>query len=592
MPTLIDDFSGKDLKVSWTPAAGNDKPGITIKDYVVDFVVNDEIKRTEYVEGNKCTYYFDDMCLDQSTQAPSRTVSVRVRTRDVFLRESASALGTFTNPSPPAVTFTAQPFIVAAGSAGKVHIKISPVTDNDLMGYQIFRSTSSGFAPSTDNRIYIGHDLSFFDETVVAGTTYYYKVAAYDKFATTVASLNFGSQVSATGSFVFEVVDIKFADVAFTPDSPSANRLSWTGGNAYRTIEGSNTTITKSVPSGSLTASTAERYVYFDWDLGTMQANTSILTALAKANNRILATYKGGTDLISGVNEPIMDGSRILAHTIGASQLVVTTAVITGSAQIANAIIGNAHITDLNAAKINAGYINAARIQAGTINTSHMTSNTIHGNRITFNTLDGSKIVAGSIETGHMTANTIHGNRITAGSLSVNRLAANSITAAYLRSDVAVITNTAQISNAIITGAKIGNLTVDTINIKKGALGFFLEKENAAYFDLSKGVERILISYSIPSNLEGKIAIIGTWSWEADDDPDVRYRILRSRGSTTTVLGNYLANRGHGEVGVNFSMAAADNVVPGDIIRLTLTRAAGGGVGHMFSNMIFFGVLR
>lgn len=589
------DFTGKDLVLRWTRNANNAaNPDLTFKDFQADMVVNDVVERTLTIDNKNATsaiYYHQDMCADQNTQAPSRTISVRLRERDTFMRSSADDTGTFTNDPPAAPVFTTTSMFNA------VIIKITPVTDADLDQYMIFRGTSAGFTPSTGNRIYMGKDLTFIDTTAVAGTTYYYKTAASDAFSAVLGSLNMSGALAGSAIEPLEIDEFSFSGIEFIPNSPTANKLSWTAGNAIRTVEGVVSTKAITALTSGTSASTSTRYAYYDWDDNAINVTTSLTTALAPTSGgtsvrRILATYKGGTNLISGVNEPIVDGERIIAGTVGAAQLVVGNAVITGTAQIANAVITTAHIDTLNASVIDTGYLNAARIQAGTINVSHLSStHKITGNKIDANTITANNIQANTITANNIHGNTITGDRIKVGTITANNIAVGTITA----NNIATGTLTANtLAAGCITTAKLSatQLAVDTIHIKKGSLGFFLEKELASDFSLSRGVERILISYAIPSSLEGKIAIIGTWVWEADDDPDVRYRILRTRGSTTTQLGSYLADRGHGEVGVNFTMAAADNIVPGDIIRLALTRTGGGDVMHMFSNLIIFGVLR
>lgn len=598
MSTLIADFSGKDLEVRWTANANSaSDPDLTMKEFVCDFVVNDIVVRTKtipYKADKKCLYLFDEMVKDQGTAAPNRTVSVRLRERDMFIRESASALGTFTNPIPDAVSFTAQPFLVPAGSAsGTVLVKITPVTDEDLLGYQIFRGSSAGFTPSTGNRIYMGGDTAFFDETVVPGTTYFYKAAAFDKFSSTVASLNFAAAVSAAGNFALDVVDITFKDLVFVPNADGVtNRLRWGSGTAFRQVEGANTVTSKTISGSFIESGTTERYVYFDWESGLMKSNTSIVNALSKPDNRILATYKGDTNLIEGINQPIMDGSKILAHTIGASQIVTTNAVITGTAQIANAVIGTAHIANvaITTALIANAAITTAKVgslDANTIKTGYLSAGRIEGGSITTAKLDAGNInasvlKAGTVKTTHLEAGNINASVIKAGTIKGTHIDTDTITAKNLIKTASIITHNAQ----------LGDATVDTLTIKKGTLGYFYEKDYRSIFNLPRGIERILVSFAIPPNVEGKIAIIGCWTWEADDDPDVKYRILRTRGSTTKELGMFLADKGHGDVAVNFTMSAGDDVLPGDIIRLALTRVAGDDVTHLFTNLMIFGVLR
>lgn len=597
---MIADFTGSNLVMKWTRDSRNaDEPDIVFGDYVIDFVVNDVVQRTKYVSEEvnpQATYTFTEMCADQGTKAPSRTISVRVRERDTSLNESVSATGTFTNERPPAPSFTVTGFLAPAGATkASIHIAISPVQDDDLAGYMIFRGSSAGFTPSTGNRIYMGTSTSFFDETANVGTTYFYKVVAYDRFSSSIASLNVGSAVSAVGGAAMPIYDYKFSGVTFTPNEPSANRVSWSSGTASRVAE-DGTVETKNIDAGySATASAGSpRYVYFDWSTGLMGTATALVTAIQPGRS-VLATYKGGTALIDGTSEPIIDGRKIITGTIGATQLVAGEAVITGTAQIANAVITSAHVLSLNAIKITAGTLDADRIGAGSITTNKMTANTINGDRITFGTLHGDKITANTITTSHMAANTINGNRLTANTINGNKITVNTITADQIKSGAI---ETGHLAAGSITTQKLSatNLQVDNIHIKKGSLGWGTEKINTSEFKLTKGVERDCVSIQIPASIEGKILAQGYWWWESDDDADVRYRLIHLRRNSSgrwveVATREYIGDRGHGEVAVAFSMGKTFDVVGGDILRLAMTRIRG-GADHFMSQLTLFGVQR
>lgn len=587
MSTLTADFTGSELIVKWSR---DSRSTAILKDYVCEFHVNSILMRTKEIPFRselKTSYRFEEMCSDQDTRTPNRTVTVKLRERDTKLNVSPDAVGIFTNERPAAPSFTVAGFLAPAGAANAmIHIAIAPVADADLAGYMIFRGNSAGFSPNGGNRIYMGTSTSYFDETAVVGTTYFYKVAAYDRFNSAIADLNFGSVISATGGAALEVADIKFKDVSFTPNADGvANRLRWTEGTAYRTVEGSNTTVSKTVPGSFIASGTTERYIFFDWDLGLMSSNTSLVAALSKANNRILATYKGGTDLIEGVTQPIFDGQKIITGTIGAAQLVTNQAVITGTAQILNGIITDAKIDNLNANKITAGFLDAARINTGSLNANKLMANTITGNLIQAGTITGDRISAHTITTDHMNVDSIHGNRIQTGTLSANRILANSITATQLIKTAALITETAQLENAVIRTAHIADLQVDTIKIKNDAVGRTYSAMWTGDRQLSRGVELEITKFTIPADISGKLFITGHWWWEADNDPDVRYRIVRTRNGIAGPLAVYNATGGHGEIGVFYSMSAVGDVVPGDIISLRMTHTYSGQVNIMMGEI-------
>lgn len=68
-------------------------------------------------------------------------------------------------------------------------------------------------------------------------------------------------------------------------------------------------------------------------------------------------------------------------------------------------------------------------------------------------------IVDGAITTDKLTANAVTAGKIAAGAIETDKLAANSITAAKIGTNE-IITNAANIGNAVITGAKIANATI------------------------------------------------------------------------------------------------------------------------------------
>src|SRR5262249_21206011 len=75
---------------------------------------------------------------------------------------------------------TAPATLTATGSLGQVSLSWSASTDNiGVTGYSVYRSTTSGFTPSTANRIAQVTGTSYTDTGLAPGT-YYYKVQAVD----------------------------------------------------------------------------------------------------------------------------------------------------------------------------------------------------------------------------------------------------------------------------------------------------------------------------------------------------------------------------------------------------------------------------
>lgn len=341
--SLTGTFGGKDLLVTWTRNPANNVPGIVLRDYEVLIYLGLTLIRTDYTTSPTYTYYYDDMITDQNG-SPSRTVTVSVAERDTFLRKSAYASATFTNPKPAAPTFELKTAFKT------VAINISPVSDSDVDGYMVFRGTTSGFTADSSSLIYKGRDIQFVDSNLTDGVTYWYKVAAFDLFDDTIAGATISSALSATTpSVTSELVEYDFQNITFTT---SSNTVTWTGGTVIRTA--GSTVTTNSVSGGNATYTTTPLYIYYDHTTTSISSTTSLTTALGAVDRRILATYKGGSNLINGVNEPIIDGSKILVNTVGAGQ------IIAGS---------------IGTNQLSANSITGEKIQAGTISTDKLEIN-------------------------------------------------------------------------------------------------------------------------------------------------------------------------------------------------------------------------
>ncbi|WP_036304148.1 beta strand repeat-containing protein [Methylomicrobium agile] len=134
-----------------------------------------------------------------------------------------------------------------------------------------------------------------------------------------------------------------YTGLLFKPNDPEANKITWSEGTA--TKNGLQTWVIAAETAGVEWVE-GVLYIYYVPGQDVLSTATSLLAAI-EAGGRIIATYRGGTDLTTDSGRAFIDGDTILAGTIGANQLVVDTAVITTGAQIANAIITNAHIGEL-----------------------------------------------------------------------------------------------------------------------------------------------------------------------------------------------------------------------------------------------------
>lgn len=101
-------------------------------------------------------------------------------------------------PTPCATSPSAPTGLTAkATSSSGISVSWSPVTppaNCTITSYSVFRSTTSGFTPSSGNQVAGTGATAFSDSGLTAGTTYYYKVEAVDGHGSSGAS----SQASAT----------------------------------------------------------------------------------------------------------------------------------------------------------------------------------------------------------------------------------------------------------------------------------------------------------------------------------------------------------------------------------------------------------
>jgi endoglucanase len=96
-----------------------------------------------------------------------------------------------TSPSTP------KGLTATASSSSSINVSWSPVTppaNCTITSYSVFRSTTSGFTPSSGNLVASTGATAFTDSGLAAGTTYFYKVEAVDGHGSSAPS----SQASAT----------------------------------------------------------------------------------------------------------------------------------------------------------------------------------------------------------------------------------------------------------------------------------------------------------------------------------------------------------------------------------------------------------
>ena len=345
-------FAGVDLNFQWTNPASNATVAATLRDFEVRFIetAGSTTVRTAYLQAvsngavQTGSYSF---AMNTADGGPRRAMQLQVRCRDASNNLSAPVTVTFTNPTPAAITVTTNP-----GIANNT-VKMTRPTDADFLGYLLWASTTSGFTPSLSNLVFEGNANAWVHSALTDSTTWYYRAAAYDVFAKDYAGagLNVSTEASGMTAAGANVNEYELTGVTWTPNSPGANQVAWSACVAYQKL-GTGMGASWAIIAGTATWASGILYVYYVAGNTTLNTTSSLSTALASSTNVIVATYRGGSNLEIGNGKAFTDGSFIIAGTVGATQ-VVSSGLITNSAQINNALINDAHFTGLlTAAKI------------------------------------------------------------------------------------------------------------------------------------------------------------------------------------------------------------------------------------------------
>lgn len=256
----------------------------------------------------------------------TRTIQVKVYARDLLLRKSIVNAQVFTNNVPASIPLSVSSLI------NQNLVAITSNTEVDVLGYQCWVSTLSNFVPDNTNLIYDGPDLQVVHPGV-GGTTYYYKAAAYDSFGKT--GLNISSEYSGTPLSV-DAVSWSVLDIKFKQNNPVVNQISWTAGQISKKI--GSTSSVYDIIAGSATWISGKLYIYYIGS-GTTLSTTTLLTTATQNGAYIIGVYNGGVDFSFNGGDAFIDGSTLLAGTVGANALVAGSAIITGTAQIGIAVI-------------------------------------------------------------------------------------------------------------------------------------------------------------------------------------------------------------------------------------------------------------
>ncbi len=309
--------------------------------------------------------------------------------------------------------------LVIRGGLESIWISWIANTESDLSHYELYESPSdvtpmpSAVASHTtvaNNFVRAGLDME---------TTLNFWVRAVD---TSGNKSPWSARVEETTGKIRGEIKVALVGVTFKPaQGEGKNTLEWTAGSIVYGVAGDEPS-QQALPAGDTTWTSSTVYVCYVPGRPQIDVYTS-LTLMYADDAIILGIYKGGHDFQLVEGKAFMDGGLILAQTVGANQLVANAAVITGSAQIADAIIDNAHIIKLSAAKLMAG---TALLGSITVDGQYQLDDPAAGVNLGSTLIEPGKVLISGATTLASWKNgpdstEINGSAVAAGTLSVNK---------------------------------------------------------------------------------------------------------------------------------------------------------------------------
>ena len=186
--------------------------------------------------------------------------------------------------SPDTVPPSAPGTLTATGGLGQISLAWGPATDNvGVVKYNVHRSTTPGFTPTTANRVAQPTGTNYIDAGLAAGT-YYYKVTAEDAAGNVGSPGNEASGVAAA--------DTTPPAVSITSPTNGATVSGSVPVNANATDNGTVAGVQFKLDGANLGAEDTVAPYSISWDTFTAANGSHSLTALARdaAGNTTLST--------------------------------------------------------------------------------------------------------------------------------------------------------------------------------------------------------------------------------------------------------------------------------------------------------------
>ena len=246
------------------------------------------------------------------------------------------------------------------------------------------------------------------------------------------------------------VTNAKIAVSAVQGDVIAAGAITNTkiGSDAVTTAKLANNAVTSDIISaGAITETKISNNAITTPKISAGAVTASEIATGSITSNEIAANTIAAGNIAAGA----ITSSELAANSVTATQIAANA--VTASEIAAGSITSN---------EIAADTIAAGNIAAGAITSDEIAANAITSAKITAGAILGDKIAANAITGDKIGANEITGNKIEGQTITGDKIVANTITGGLLATS-GIITNSAQITDAIITNAKIANISADKI---------------------------------------------------------------------------------------------------------------------------------
>jgi len=337
-------FTSKDLHVEWDAPSNALSDAGVLANYVVQFKKADASILKSFKTTNTSQSFSFDEHRAVTNGVPERNIIVNVVSVDTLGRSSGSVSRAFSNPAPAQLSN----FQITSTHLNSVEFSFDASTELDVVTNKIRQAS----VPSMSGAkiVYDGKATQGSISGLKSGENFYFQVGAVDGYSD---SVNWSSVESTTS-----VVDTGYVLEGFRVVIDDNNDLRIYGDTITFTDSDGSVTHTDFDSTANTPNSTwfdynytetGRRYYYFDSAIGSSGglAVTSNFNDVYKEDNSripIAITESGNITSINGSSAMLVHQDMLAQRIIGAQHLQTDTAIITGTAQIQNAVITTANI--------------------------------------------------------------------------------------------------------------------------------------------------------------------------------------------------------------------------------------------------------